>query len=79
MTTLELAGRTGSGIALVPIRNGLWRVTRPDGQVLGYVEAFTAPHGERYRAKRLIARQRRFLVDGEFWTMADAVDCLRVG
>ena len=44
--------------------------------VLGYVESFPTPVGERYRAKRLVPRQGRFLVDGEFWSMNDAVECL---
>ena len=78
MTTLELAGRIRGGIALVFIRNGLWRVTRPDGHVLGYVEAFDTAGGQRYQAKRLLARQRRFMSDGEFWNMSDAIDCLRL-
>ena len=45
--------------------------------VLGYVESFATAAGERYRAKRLVARQGRFLVDGEFWSMNDALECLR--
>lgn len=65
------------GIALTRLHNDLWRVTRPAGDVLGYVESFPTPAGERYRAKRLVPRQGRFLVDGEFWSMNDAVECLR--
>jgi hypothetical protein len=65
------------GIALTRLHNDLWRVTRPAGDVLGYVESFPTPGGERYRAKRLVPRQGRFLVDGEFWSMNDAVECLR--
>ncbi|GAB3035459.1 hypothetical protein GCM10027052_11690 [Parafrigoribacterium mesophilum] len=65
------------GVALARLRGDLWRVTRPVGDVLGYVERFPTPTGERYRAKRLIARQGRFVVDGEFWSMADAIECLR--
>lgn len=64
-------------IALVELGDALWRVTRPDGEVLGYVEAFSAPGGTRYRAKRMIVRQQRFVPVGEFWLMGDAVDCFR--
>jgi len=85
MTTLSVVEPTPNasvtlvrrGVALTRLRADLWRVTRPAGEVLGYVESFPTPSGQRYRAKRLIARQRRFIVDGEFWSMADAIECLR--
>ncbi len=64
-------------IALVELGEALWRVTRPDGEVLGYVEAFEVPGGTRYRAKRMIVRQQRFVPIGEFWVMGDAVSCFR--
>ena len=84
MTTLTIVDTTRSasatlmrpGIAITRLHNGLWRITRPAGDVLGYVESFPTAAGERYRAKRLVARQGRFLVDGEFWSMNDAVECL---
>ena len=64
-------------IALVELGDALWRVTRPDGDVLGYVESFEATGGTRYRAKRHLTSQRRFVPIGEFWVMNDAVDCFR--
>ena len=64
-------------LALVELGDTLWRVTRHDGEVLGYVEAFEAPGGQRYRAKRMLVRQQRFVPVGEFWVMDDAVDCFR--
>ncbi len=64
-------------LALVELGDALWRVTRPDGDVLGYVECFDTPAGTRYRAKRMIVRQQRFVPIGEFWVMSDAVDCFR--
>lgn len=67
------------GIDLVRLHEGLWRVTRSDGEVLGYVESFLEPRGRRFRAKRLLPLQRRFLPRGEFWSFDDAVDCLRFG
>lgn len=66
-------------IVLVRLRDGLWRVTRTAGEVLGYVEKYPVPDGFRYRSKRLSARQRRFLVVGEFWSVDDAIECLRFG
>ncbi len=85
MTTFDFAGSTlldrtrQRGIGLVQLHNDLWRVTRADGEVLGYVEGFDDPRGRRFRSKRLIALQRRFLPLGEFWSFDDAVDCLRFG
>lgn len=66
-------------IALVQLHDSLWRVTRADGEVLGYVESFAEPRGRRFRSKRLLALQKRFVSLGEFWSVDDAVDCLRFG
>ena len=65
------------GIAMLRVHDELWRLTRPDGDVLGYIERFNDPRGERFRAKRLNAVRRRFLVLGEFWSIDDAIDCFR--
>ncbi len=80
MTTLAFAGDLTVGrlgIQLTQVHDQLWRVTRPDGDVLGYLERFDVREGLRYRAKRLIARQRRFIVMGEFWSVDDAIECFR--
>lgn len=66
---------TRPGLHLVQLHDELWRVTRYSGEVLGYVEQFRVRAGLRFRAKRFIARQRRFVEVGEFWNMDDAVDC----
>lgn len=82
MTTLAFAGHTISGrartsarisVAVVQLHDELWRITRPDGEVLGYIEQFSSEFGDRYRAKRFIVRQRRFIAMGEFWSMDDAI------
>ena len=65
-------------VAVVQLNDQLWRITRPEGDVLGYIEAFTATGGIRFRAKRFLARQRRFMIDGEFWEMDDALQCFRL-
>jgi hypothetical protein len=49
----------------------------PEGDVLGYIERFATISGQRFRAKRFLARLRRFMVDGEFWDMDDALECFR--
>ena len=78
MITLDFAGTTPTvrpGITLVQLHNELWRVTRATGEVLGYIERFTEEQGERFRAKRLLVQQRRFIIVGEFWGINEAVDC----
>ncbi|MFP7759996.1 hypothetical protein [Marisediminicola sp. LYQ134] len=78
MPTLDFVDiRRPTGLGVVQLHDELWRVTTADGDVLGYVERFTAPAGQRFRAKRFLARQRRFMVDGEFWAMNDALACFR--
>lgn len=64
-------------ITLIELGDALWRVTRPDGEVLGYVETFETAAGTRYRVKRMLVTQRRFVPIGEFWAMDDALDCFR--
>jgi hypothetical protein len=61
----------------VQLHDSLWRVTRDQGEVLGYVERYAEARGIRYRAKRLIVRQQRFVPVGEFWQMEDALACFR--
>lgn len=69
--------RSLRGIAVVQLHDELWRVTRPTGEVLGYIEQYTERAGRKYRVKRMIVLQKRFVVIGEFWSMDDAIDCLR--
>jgi hypothetical protein len=76
-TTIDPVPLERAGIALVKLRGDLWRMTRATGEVLGYVEQFPTSAGERFRAKRLLTRQGRFVVDGEFWSVNDAIECLR--
>ncbi|MCU1424767.1 MAG: hypothetical protein JWM51_1058 [Microbacteriaceae bacterium] len=82
MTILDFATTTSSaarGISAVHLNDALWRVVRHDGEVVGYVERFTESRGIRYRAKRFIVRQQRFVPIGEFWQYDDALDCFRIG
>lgn len=74
-TAAEVAQNLDPAFTLVPLRGGMWRVTRADGEVLGYVETFDAGGDTRYRAKRVSAHLRRFIAVGEFWRMDEAVEC----
>ncbi len=66
-----------SAVQVRELHDGLLRVTRPDGAVLGYVERMREPQGERFRAKRLRRDAQGFVPLGDFWSLQDAVDCLR--
>ena len=77
-TALPLVARRPAGVGFVQLNNGLWRVTRASGVVLGYVEQLDG-YPERFAAKRLLASGRGFLPVGEFRSFADAVECLRFG
>lgn len=68
---------TADSVAVVQLNDSLWRITRPEGDVLGYIESFSAAGGPRFRAKRFLATSRRFMVDGEFWAIDDALECFR--
>ena len=77
MTILDFAvpGTTHHGIAMIQLHDDLWRITRPSGEVLGYVERFSERGASRFRAKRMLVSQRRFVAVGEFWTISEAIDC----
>ncbi|WP_228498126.1 hypothetical protein [Frigoribacterium sp. VKM Ac-1396] len=75
--TLPALRSTRGGLRLVQVHDDLARVTRAGGEVVGYVERFDDPQGDRYRAKRFLPRQRRFVEIGEFWSRDDATDCFR--
>lgn len=64
-------------VALTQLHDDLWRVTLPDGAVLGYLERFEVSDGLRFRAKRFLTRQRRFTTMGEFWSITDALETFR--
>lgn len=65
------------GLRLVQVHDDLARVTRPNGEVVGYVERLTDGPVVRWRAKRFLPRQRRFEVVADLWDREDAVDVFR--
>jgi hypothetical protein len=71
--------RPHGSLDVVPLHNGLTRVLRRDGGVIGYVELLDDPAGARFRAKRMAPRAAGFRVVGEFWTADDALDALVFG
>lgn len=83
MTTLNFTDsstRTDSlraGVVTIQLHSDLWRITRPEGEVVGYIERSVTAAGPRFQAKRMLQRQRRFLPIGDFWSFDDAMDCFR--
>ena len=79
MTILDFATTdtaTRPGVALIQLHDELWRVTRTGGEVIGYIERFVERGEHRYRAKRMLVRQKRFMSIGEFWRMDEALSAL---
>jgi hypothetical protein len=64
------------GTTLVPVKDGLWRVTGRSGAVLGHIERRADADGDRFAARRLIAATRTIDL-GVFWKIDDAADCFR--
>lgn len=78
MTALTSPQRTSSfrGITLVPVKDGLWRVTGRSGSVLGHIERRADADGDRFAARRLVAATRAMDV-GTFCRIDDAAECFR--
>ncbi|MEP6842949.1 MAG: hypothetical protein ABJA11_05475 [Pseudolysinimonas sp.] len=68
---------THAGVTVLALHGRLWRATRTDGAVLGYVEVLDTAQGERFLSKRLRPRAQGFLPVGEFWTADEAIESLR--
>ena len=69
--------RAHTGLELVGVHDGLWRVRRRDGRILGHIERLNSAAGDVYVAKRFHPVRASFLSLGQFWNIQDAVDCLR--
>lgn len=64
-------------VTLAAAAPALWRVIDRKGRVIGHLQAMAEAAGVRYRARRFHAPSQAFRDLGEFWSAADAVDCLR--
>lgn len=67
------------GIRVTVQHDALWRVTRHGGEVLGYISVDETSAEQRYRARRLLPRNARFLDLGSFSAFDDAIECFRLG
>jgi hypothetical protein len=70
--------RERGGLSALAVRDNLTRVTRVvGGEIVGYVDRLELAGGEAYRARRYIARERRFIELPTVWSADDALDTLR--
>jgi hypothetical protein len=67
----------GVPVRLARATASLWRVIDRSGRVIGHLQAIAQSDGVRFRARRFHAASRAFLELGDFWSAADAIDCLR--
>ncbi len=61
----------------VPVSDSLWRVIRPGGELLGYIDRIPTPDGDRFAVRRMLTTRRRLIAIGEFWRFEDALECFR--
>lgn len=74
------SARTASSALRVDARSArLWRVSTDAFAVVGHVELLDTAGGEVFLAKRYSPTYARFVDHGRFWSLEDAVDCLRLG
>ena len=74
---LAPAPRPAGWGAATHVAAGLWRIADPRGIVVGHIRAIAADGGWRYAAERFHTASGSFRRLGEFWSSADAVECLR--
>jgi hypothetical protein len=67
----------GGTVRLTAAAPALWRVVDRSGRVIGHLQAISEDAGVRYRARRFHAAARALIDLGDFWSAADAIDCLR--
>ncbi len=67
----------GVPLRLAPAAPSLWRVMDRSGRVIGHLQALAAAGGVRFRARRFHPPSRSFRDLGEFWSVTDALDCVR--
>ena len=71
--------RVRGDLRVLDVRDDLSRVTRANGEVVGYVDRVDVAGQTAFRARRYIPTERRFVEFPDVWSADDAVDCLRWG
>jgi hypothetical protein len=67
-----------NGMRLMPVGRELWRVLDREGRAVGHVRTRGTGRQRRYIAQRFSPAERDFRVIGAFWTLNEAIDCLRL-
>ncbi|WP_040165327.1 hypothetical protein [Microbacterium gorillae] len=62
---------------LIPVNATTFRVLATTGRVLGHIAVHAGEEGSRYHARRYHVPTGTFVEQGAFWSMAEAVQCLR--
>ena len=64
---------------LLPVRDGLWRVTTVSGAILGHIERGEsgAERGQRFTARALLSDGVHYSELGEFGDAQTAAECFR--
>ena len=74
-----VSAATSAAMRVDPRGERLWRVSTTGFAVVGHVELLDTAGGDVFLAKRYSPTYARFVDHGRFWTLEDAVACLRTG
>lgn len=65
-------------IRAAEVRDGLWRISSPRGDVLGHISVEPDAGDTRFVATRMFGRTPRRLPLGTFWSLDDAIQAFVV-
>lgn len=65
------------GMMLMPVGPTLWRVVDPTGRAVGHVLVDGDGGERRFVARRFRIADHAFRDVGAFWTLREAIECLR--
>ncbi|KZE91032.1 hypothetical protein [Microbacterium sp. TNHR37B] len=65
------------GADLLRVSERCWRAMDRSGRVLGHIQARGESDARRYVARRFLTSRNAYRDLGEFWTLREAVDCVR--
>jgi hypothetical protein len=69
--------RSRGDLRILDVRDDLSRITRVNGEIVGYVDRVDVAGERAFRARRYVAAERRFVELPTVWSADDAVDSLR--
>ncbi|KQO62979.1 hypothetical protein [Curtobacterium sp. Leaf261] len=69
--------RTRGSLHILDVRDDLSRISRANGEIVGYVDRIDVAGGPAFRARRFVPAERRFVALPSVWSADDAVDMLR--